>query len=859
MKGGKLVTVFKCKMCGAILEIGEENIAVCAYCGTQQTLSKVHDDQRAAAFNRGNHFRRIGEFDRALIVYEQIVHEDATDAEAHWCCALCRFGVEYVKDPATGEYLPTCHRVSYESFLDDADYQAALKYSTGTTLRQYRKDGAKIAEVQQAILETSRSAEDYDVFICYKESDEKGNRTHDSLLAQEIYYRLTEEGRNVFFSRITLEEVVGKAYEPYIFAALHSARVMIVVGTRAEYLDAVWVRNEWSRFLAMMKKDPQKLLIPCYRDMSPYDMPDQLSVLQSYDMSKIGFTQDLSRSVAKVLDTQKMDLEKKTAPLLKRAFLFLEDGDWQAAEEYCEKILSMDAESAHAYLGKLMAQQHVRTQENLKYCAKSFETDSNYQNLLRFADDALRDTVAGYIAAIAAREHHPQLKEIYQNAVYSEAVKLMSGTRLSNYQEALEKLEAIGDWKDSSVRIAACRKKIAELKAQMERQAQEEQAAPAGKQKHVRILIAVAIIAVAAVIAAAIITVVIPDRKYDEALALMDAGQYTEAIAAFAALDGYKDSNIKITECEAAMIENRYQAALALQDAGSYTEAIAAFFALGDYKDSGNKIAECEAAILDNRYQAALALLDAGRYTEAIAAFEALSGYKDSAEKIAIAQFQIKVNAIKSAQVGDYVVLGSYEQDNNKENGKEDIEWRVLDIKDGKALVLSKYALDLQPLNVEYADITWETSTLRRWLNEDFLDKAFTDAEKVMIPTVTVPAHRHPDLPMADPGNPTQDQIFALSFVEVLEYLPSDDILRCAPTEDLKTKMLSFDYDDVLGCSWWLRTPCSETTYLGSAVIPLETGGFMRPLMNGILSPRMGVGVDNDLPVRPAMWIDMGD
>lgn len=853
------MAVFKCKICGATLEIGEENIAVCAHCGAQQTLSKVNDDQRAAAFNRGNHFRRIGEFDRALIVYEQIVHEDVTDAEAHWCCALCRFGVEYVKDPATGEYLPTCHRVSYESFLDDADYQAALKYSTGATLRQYRKDGAKIAEVQQAILETSRTTEDYDVFICYKESDEKGNRTHDSLLAQEIYYQLTEEGRKVFFSRITLEEVVGKAYEPYIFAALHSARVMIVVGTKAEYLGAVWVKNEWSRFLAMMKKDRQKLLIPCYRDMSPYDMPDQLSVLQSYDMSKIGFTQDLSRSVAKVLDAQKLDLEKKTAPLLKRAFLFLEDGDWQNADEYCEKILSIDAECAHAYLGKLMAQQHVRTQENLKYCAKSFETDSNYQNLLRFADDALRDTIAGYIAAIAAREHNPQLKEIYLNAVYSEAVKLMSGTRLSNYQEALEKLEAIEDWKDSGVRIAACRKKIAELKAQMERQAQEEQAVPDGKQKSARILITVAIIAIAAVIAATIITVVIPDRKYDEALALMDAGQYQEAIAAFVALDGYEDSKIKITECEAAIIESRYQAAQALQDAGNYTEAIAAFFVLGDYKDSGNKIAECEAAIIENRYQAALALMDAGKYTEAIEAFVSLDGYKDSAEKIEFAHFRNKMNVIKSAQVGDYVMLGSYEQDNNKENGEEDLEWLVLDIKDGKALVLSKYAIDLQPLNMESAEVTWETCTLRQWMNEDFMDKAFTDAEKAIIPTVTVPAHRHPDLPVIDTGNPTQDQIFALSFVEFLEYMPSDEILRCAATEYVKAKLPTIRYyDEAVGCAWWLRTSGMASTHHAYVIAPLKNGGVVRPLMDGFLTTNNGVIMSADYPVRPAMWIDMG-
>ena len=143
------------------------------------------------------------------------------------------------------------------------------------------RDGAKIGEVQRGILATSQNAEPYDVFICYKESDADGNRTRDSLMAQDIYYQLTEQGRKVFFARITLEDVAGTQYEPYIFAALNSAKVMIVVGTKPEHLNAVWVKNEWSRFLAMMKKDRHKLLLPCYRDMDPYDMPEALSVLQS--------------------------------------------------------------------------------------------------------------------------------------------------------------------------------------------------------------------------------------------------------------------------------------------------------------------------------------------------------------------------------------------------------------------------------------------------------------------------------------------------------------------------------------------------------------------------------------------------
>lgn len=116
------MAIIKCKMCGGDLSFVEgASVAECEYCGTKQTLPKVDDQQRAAAFDRGNHFRRLGEFDKALTVYERIVQDDDNDAEAHWCCALCRFGIEYVKDPTSGDYLPTCHRASFDSFLEDVD------------------------------------------------------------------------------------------------------------------------------------------------------------------------------------------------------------------------------------------------------------------------------------------------------------------------------------------------------------------------------------------------------------------------------------------------------------------------------------------------------------------------------------------------------------------------------------------------------------------------------------------------------------------------------------------------------------------------------------------------------------------
>ena len=368
------MAVIKCKMCGGDMELSpEKTFGICEYCGSTMTLPKVSDEQRTAAFNRGNHFRRMGEFDKALALYERIVAEDDTDAEAHWCCALCRYGIEYVEDPVSYEWLPTCHRASFDSFLEDVDYLAALEHSDGITRRQYQKDAAKIAEVQRGILATSQNTEPYDVFISYKELDANGERTRDSILAQDIYYQLTEKGWRVFFSRISLEDVPGTQYEPYIFAALNSAKVMVTVGTSGENLNAVWVKNEWSRFLAMMRKDKGKLLIPCYRDMDPYDLPEQLSVLMSYDMGKIGFIQDLIRGIGKVLSADRpKEIEhepvKETVvvqqssggpnvnALLKRGEMALTDGKWAEAKGYYDRVLDMDAECGEAYLGLFLVE-----------------------------------------------------------------------------------------------------------------------------------------------------------------------------------------------------------------------------------------------------------------------------------------------------------------------------------------------------------------------------------------------------------------------------------------------------------------------------------------------------------------------
>lgn len=306
------MSIFKCKMCGGNLEVtGNSSIVTCEYCGTNQTISKTRDEVITNLYNRANDLRIKCEFDRAEQTYEKILEQDNTEAEAHWGIVLCRYGIEYVEDPATKKRVPTCHRTSYEAITTDTDYLAAIQNADQEQQAIYKQQAAEIDTIQKNILSIVKNEEPFDVFICYKETDENGKRTIDSAIANDIYYQLTEEGFKVFYAPITLEDKLGQEYEPYIFAALNSAKVMLVVGTKPEHFNAVWVKNEWSRFLKLLKQDRSKLLIPCYKDMDAYDLPDEFAHLQSQDMSKIGFITDVVRGVKKIVATSLQHNEEK--------------------------------------------------------------------------------------------------------------------------------------------------------------------------------------------------------------------------------------------------------------------------------------------------------------------------------------------------------------------------------------------------------------------------------------------------------------------------------------------------------------------------------------------------------------------
>jgi len=393
------MSVIKCKMCGGDLELIEgSSVAVCEYCGSQQTVPAADNEKKLTLFARANRLRLACEFDKAAGVYESIVADFPTEAEAYWGLVLCRYGIEYVDDPTTGKKIPTCHRSSFDSVMEDNDFEQALENADAVARRVYRDEAKAIEELRRGIVEVSGKEPPYDIFICYKETAEDGQRTVDSVIAQDVYVALTEKGYRVFFSRISLEDKLGTEYEPYIFAALHSAKIMLAFGTDYEYYNAVWVKNEWSRYLQLMAKDKSKHLIPCYKGIDAYDMPKEFAKLQAQDMGKVGAMQDLLRGVDKIMGRDKATVPAAVnAPanatvdsLLDRAWMFLEDEDYQKAHEYLERVLDIDPRNSRAYLGNVLATLQIPSLAAIDTKAIRLDTLKDFERAMRFASESER-------------------------------------------------------------------------------------------------------------------------------------------------------------------------------------------------------------------------------------------------------------------------------------------------------------------------------------------------------------------------------------------------------------------------------------------------------------------------------------
>ncbi|MBE6755573.1 MAG: tetratricopeptide repeat protein [Ruminococcaceae bacterium] len=478
------MAIFKCKMCGGDLNIeADVNVVECEYCGTTQTVPALDSEKKVNLFNRANRLRLNSEFDKAAGIYENIIAEFPEEAEAYWGLCLCNYGIEYVDDPATAKKIPTCHRASFEKLSSDENFKMAMEYADVVAQKIYRDEAREIDRIMDEILSISKNEKPYDVFICYKETDDKGERTIDSVLAQDIYDSLTAKGMKVFFARITLEDKLGQMYEPYIFAALNSAKVLLSVGTKYEYFHAVWVKNEWSRFLKLMAKDKSKVLIPCYKDMDAYDMPDEFKALQAQDMGKIGFMQDLVRGIEKIIGVvasggnSVAETKNTSGALTTRGYFYLEDKEYEKANEYFEKALDENPLDAMAYVGKTLLRLRLSSLDELENIIVDLDADKDFMRAIRVAEgeeknhlESIKEKADKRKLIFGFSRQCEQIEKKYENATsfIRKADKEKKDPfyiqyAAKTYERARNLFESLGGYLDSEELAKECKEKFDDM------------------------------------------------------------------------------------------------------------------------------------------------------------------------------------------------------------------------------------------------------------------------------------------------------------------------------------------------------------------------------------------------------------
>lgn len=910
------MATLKCKKCGGNLEIIDpsSSLCECEYCGSKETLPTIDDEKIMKMYERANRLRMANEFDKAASVYESIVEESDTEAEAYWGLVLCKYGIEYVDDPATGDKIPTCHRLSFDDVMEDSDFEMVMENADVEARNIYRENAKQIENIRRGIIEISDKEEPYDIFICYKETDENGDRTIDSVMAQEVYDALIEKGYRVFFSRITLEDKLGQEYEPYIFAALNSAKVMLAFGTEYDYYNAVWVKNEWSRYLSLMAKDKSKKLIPCYKNIDAYDIPKEFKHLQAQDMGKVGAEQDLIRGIDKILKsndsenetstnklntTNVQELQKAVANavvansgnnanvLLERGFMTLEDREFNKADQLFEDVLNQNPKCAEAYMGKSL--RFYRARNIKEFAGVVFDRTISHSKEVEIKPDYnIKDIV----------------KEVYvlsnrmSEKVFDEVEKVLNIALSTKYETNIDSLNEYDSSKDYVENL----EHVDSIYARFKQYATDELVEKYNIQKFLDELV---------------------DKNKQEENKRVD--EIKRIYSKEGLVEILKEANSRIRDIvgdEFDQVEEKYQKELKewkekeakKQDAyEKECQKIKENWPTKRVEIQNNWKAECDR--LTNEYNEAkekyeneknetdkeisnlkMELSRCGLFQvkqktilkEKIEELEKKKSVKmedlqlpqqpeDSEEpifperpipenipvrnnmKFKVDGIEILCNLLEEKGINtDAILKASKIITMGIGPDKKPIEWIVLEKEIGKALLLSKYVIDTRGFNdtpvLFLKGVNWETCDLRRYLNNEFIKNTFNVEEQTKILQVKLENFYEYNNVR---GEETIDKIFCLSESEVAKYLHYEE--KAEATEYVKTKIEDIGYDGKAKpfsngyASWWLRT--CFTCDGGPRAI--DADGKVAPDWKGEYVFTYGFAQEVDcVGIRPALWIE---
>ena len=430
----------KCKMCGSNLEI-EDSITVCKCekCGTSQTVPDIEDDKELKLFERAGRLRFNCDFDKAAGIYNTITDSYPEEAEGYWGLILCKYGIEYA-DNASGKKVPVCHRISYDSVMDDEDFELVMENSDSESRAIFREEAKIIEENRKKYIQIAESEQPYDIYISYRAKDDNGDKTAVSEIAGHLYNKLTSAGYRVFLSEAALKGKKRSECEPYIYSALNSANVMLALGTSYDDYNDVWVKNEWNRYLEIAEKNKNKCLIPCYKDVDEYDIPKEFAGLK---VCQLGNDDTFNNIMAEIANVVKPESVNQPAPepekaepaeeieleeieiiepvninkLLDEGFSAISDKNWKKANKLFFQVLDEEPDNSKAYWGQLLVQQECTNAremaDNLYLQVIGNTSDNTYELEIRDRRHEIKDKYP--VANLFSEEEYANLFDVHFN------------------------------------------------------------------------------------------------------------------------------------------------------------------------------------------------------------------------------------------------------------------------------------------------------------------------------------------------------------------------------------------------------------------------------------------------------------
>ena len=291
-----MTNILKCIYCGKEFEaVSDMDYFICHNCANEQLLPRNRDIGFLKSYERAAYFWRNFNYGKAIPLIGKLLEESGDDAALNLLMFMSRYGIGTYKED--NSYKIGVFRLQFKPMQIDPYYQAALK--TASMVQKVAIDGwmPKIEAIYREELLATRKQPPYDVFITCRETGFSGKESMEHKAAVELYDKLTKKGFSVFAPEVNQSDLPRIKREPFIFSAVNMSKVMIVLGSKPEAFNDVWVRNALERFLEAKSRNVSKTVIPCFMNIEAYDLPDDLYEYKAFDFSKENALDDIAESV----------------------------------------------------------------------------------------------------------------------------------------------------------------------------------------------------------------------------------------------------------------------------------------------------------------------------------------------------------------------------------------------------------------------------------------------------------------------------------------------------------------------------------------------------------------------------------